>query len=119
LSQEIAQLLDELAGRMNTAQLRDPIGCVARLLERPRRGDFQPGIGRAVAKRRHKEQHQDRARFEVQTPPDTRIDATVRRLPECVRMAADLIRKKSLAEPSGGHAIAHLPSDPRPLHGNS
>lgn len=120
LSQEIAQqVLDELEGRMNAAPIRDPIGYGARLIERARRGEFRPGIGRAVAKRRQVDEHGDRARFELQTSADPRASATVQRLPECFRIAAELVRQGARAEPNRSDAIAHPPCDRGPSHDSS
>ena len=36
------QVLDELAGRMKTSQVRDPVRYCAGLVERLKRGEFQP-----------------------------------------------------------------------------
>jgi hypothetical protein len=117
LSRETAQeVLDELAGRMNATQIRDPVGYGARLVERARRGEFRPGIGRAVAKRRHVDEHGDRARFESRTSIDPQAGATVQRLPECFRNAAELVRQGARAEPNRSDAIAQSPCDRRPSH---
>jgi hypothetical protein len=49
------QVLDELAGRMSSSQVRDPVRYCARLVERFKRGAFRLELGQAVEKRRHDE----------------------------------------------------------------
>ena len=53
LDPEIAQqLLDEIAGRMRVAQIRNPIRYCAALVSRWKRGEFAPELGLAVAEER-------------------------------------------------------------------
>jgi hypothetical protein len=44
------QILDELAGRMNASQIRNPVRYCARLVERFKRGEFRLELGRIVAR---------------------------------------------------------------------
>jgi hypothetical protein len=46
------QILDELAGRMTSTHVRDPVRYCARLVERFKRGEFHLELGRAVALQR-------------------------------------------------------------------
>jgi hypothetical protein len=54
------QILDELAGRMQSTHVRDPVRYCARLVQRFKRGEFQLHLGRTVAGRR-----QDDRKYQV------------------------------------------------------
>jgi hypothetical protein len=113
LSREQAQLvLDELAGRMNTTQVRNPIGYCAALIERIESGDFTSELGVRVAEQRAAER-QRRARIcnEAGAASDA-AHVTATPLPEDIRAALDRMRQRSLSAPTGDQRSRVLSSTP-------
>lgn len=54
------QILDELAGRMDTMRVRNPVGYCAKLVERFKRGEFHPVAGLPVANQRQVNEREQR-----------------------------------------------------------
>jgi hypothetical protein len=69
-------------------------------------GEFHPAVGRAVARRRHVEGQMQTAPIESPTS-DLSVEVSARRLPECFRLAAALIRQESLGSQHPANATTH------------
>ncbi len=111
LSRERAQLvLDELAGRMSTTQVRNPIGYCVALIERIESGQFTLELGVRVAEQRAAErQRQARICDEVGAASDA-AHVTATPLPEDIRSALDRMRQKSLSASAGDQRSGGLSS---------
>ena len=83
------QVLDELAGRMASTAVRNPVGYCAALVERLKRGTFRLELGLAIADRRAVQRHRDGLRSE-------RMAADIplpKEIPESVRAMFDRFRR--------------------------
>ncbi len=104
--EDAQQVLDELAGRMETTRVRDPVRYCRRLVELFRRGEFELEAGRAVARQRQKDRQQDRHREVALRAPALAKDEPIGRRtddrPVHVREALDRIRRGS----NGGESRA-------------
>jgi hypothetical protein len=102
------QILDELAGRMNSSDVRDPVRYCARLVERLRRGEFHLELGKAVARRR---QRDAQGQATAPTLPPTRnvSDHAFDRLPPRIRDALERIRHMSTSDQDDESNAPELP----------
>jgi len=91
------QILDELAGRTDSNQVRDPVRYCARLIERFRRGEFHLELGKAVARRRQRDA-QGQATAPTATSTSNGSDRAFDRLPPRIRDALERIRPASTSE---------------------
>jgi len=95
LHPEIAQqILDELAGRMGSAQVRNPVRYCAALVRRLNAGTFEPELGREVAERRRAECERMRRREHSLELLAAEPGAT---LPRAMRMTLQRIRTSAEA----------------------
>jgi hypothetical protein len=92
--EDAQEILDELSGRMNTTQVRNPISYCAALISRLERGEFTVELGLQVAAARRAENHRDKR---VDEPPDDAMDAVnhqLRQLPETLSVPLKRMRAK-------------------------
>jgi hypothetical protein len=68
------QVIDELAGRMDVAAVKDPIRYCATLIERVRRGEFVPSLALKIGERRRLEN----ARAQTRAQTDSAVFAALR-----------------------------------------
>jgi hypothetical protein len=102
LSRDQAQLvLDELAGRMNTTQVRNPIGYCAALVERIECGQFTLELGVRVAEQRAAERRRQGVIRDVAGAASDAAPAAVSGLPEDIRSALERVRQKALSALTG------------------
>ena len=97
------QVLDELAGRMDTTRIRNPVGYCARLVERLKRGEFYPVAGLAVAKQREAREREQRTPSEREMTGSMPVNGAHARLPERIRSSLERMRPKPLDEQN--HAV--------------
>jgi len=98
LSLENAQLvLDELAGRMDTTHVRNPMGYCATLIVRIQRGDFTPELGIRVAEQRALERPREAMIRDEARASSTAADPVVSTLPEAIRSSLERMRHKALS----------------------
>jgi hypothetical protein len=95
------QFLDELAGRMNAAHVRDPVRYCARLVERFRRGEFELELGRAVAKQRRYNEHRDVRPHAHPSANQAQFDRAPADLPPHIREALERMRRSSNGHQTG------------------
>jgi hypothetical protein len=81
------QILDELAGRMESSHIRDPVRYCAGLVKRFRRSQFRLESGREVARRRQEEQRRQAAPTVHAGATETPGDRANRRMPIHIRDA--------------------------------
>jgi hypothetical protein len=87
------ELLDELAGRLKTGKIANPIRYCAALVRRLSDGKFKPELGIRVAEARAKER-QDLERRSGRASVDSAVlQATIQRLPEQLRDSLERMRK--------------------------
>jgi hypothetical protein len=100
------QILDELAGRMDSSRVRDPVRYCARLVERFRRGEFHLELGKVVARQRQGETPgQVTARAKPVTTHDG--DYAIDRLPPRIRDALERMRPVSTSDRKDVESNAH------------
>lgn len=95
LSHDAAQqILDELAGRMNTTAVRNPLLYCMSLIDRLERGLFTPELGLQVARRREADRRHEAA---LRAPPAIPVNAgqTVNSLPDAMRATLERMRLTS------------------------
>jgi hypothetical protein len=95
LSHEAAQqVLDELAGRMNTTVVRNPIRYCLSLIDRLERGLFTSELGLQVAQRREADRRHEAM---LRVPPAISINAgqAVNSLPDVMRATLERMRPMS------------------------
>ena len=115
LSRENAQLvLDELAGRMNTTHVRNPIGYCATLVVRIQRGDFTPELGVRVAEQRDAERHRQALVRDAAYAASTAAHPAASALPEGIRSSLDRMRQKELSPLTGDERSGVLLSNSGP-----
>lgn len=103
LDRQSAQLvLDELAGRMNTTQIRNPIGYCATLVVRIQRGDFTPELGVRVAEERSAERQREAAIRGPACEASIAADAAASVLPDGIRSSLERIRRKAFPTSAPG-----------------
>jgi Helix-turn-helix domain len=115
LSRENAQLvLDELAGRMNTTHVRNPIGYCATLVVRIQRGDFTPELGVRVAEQRDAERQRQSLIRDEACAASTSVHPAASALPEGIRSSLERMRQKALSAPTGDERSGVLLSNSAP-----
>ncbi len=92
------RVLDELAGRMDTTRVRNPVGYCARLVQRLKRGEFHPVAGPAVAKQREAREREQRTLSEHGMTTSRAVNSAHGRLPERIRSALERMRPKPFGE---------------------
>jgi len=111
LSLENAQLvLDELAGRMKTTHVRNPIGYCATLIVRIQRGDFTPELGIRVAEQRAGERQRQTAIRDAARASSSADDPAASALPEGIRSSLERMRLKALSALTGNQRSTVFPS---------
>jgi len=113
------QVLDELAGRMSSTQVRNPIGYCASLVARVQRGEFQPELGVEVARQRQAERQRQGQLREPQNAHEVTGQAKAG-VPEDVRAWLRRSRSSSRWPPTqGDHDInqTSAPADENGEHG--
>jgi hypothetical protein len=93
--EDAQQILDELAGRMHAAQVRDPVRYCARLVEQFRRGEFELDLGRAVARQRRHDEHRDVGPSAQLPTHEVHTCRTSADLPPHIREALERLRRAS------------------------
>jgi len=86
------QLLDEIAGRMRVAQIRNPIRYCAALVSRWKRGEFAPELGLAVAEERCAVDLRGASMPPPSSRPPALHDRNTSRMPAAMRASLDRIR---------------------------
>lgn len=94
------RILDELAGRMNSTRIRSPVGYCARLIERLKRGQFEPHAGLAVARQRQVQQREQCTSDGITTARMVVNDA-LDLLPESLRSSLERARLKRSGKDGG------------------
>ena len=92
--EDAQQILDELSGRMNSTQVRNPISYCAALISRLKRGEFTAELGLQVAAARRAENHCDKR---LDEPPDDVMNAVnhqLAQLPETLSAPLKRMRAK-------------------------
>ena len=111
LSLENAQLvLDEVAGRMKTTHVRNPIGYCATLIVRIQRGDFTPELGIRVAEQRAGERQRQTAIRDAARASSSADDPAASALPEGIRSSLERMRLKALSALTGNQRSTVFPS---------
>jgi len=99
LPQENAQqALDELAGRMNTTRVRNPVSYCAALASRLKQGTFVPDVGVRIARERRREPPTGRA------DPATEAEDHILQLPQKLQTLLQRIRRNADAVARGKHS---------------
>jgi hypothetical protein len=112
LSQETAQqVLDELAGRMNTTPVRNPIRYCAALVSRLLRGEFQPELGLQIADRRRAQRQREALLCANLTVTGAAVDESIGRLSESIRASLERMRLRSGSAPTHGGSEGSSPDD--------
>ena len=106
--EEAQQVLDGLAGRMKTTQVRNPIRYCTVLVSRMERGQFQPELAIQVADQRRAEQLRDAALHDVTTATPSAVESVLDRLPHGVRSSLERMRQKSKNCPSTSNSVSSL-----------
>jgi hypothetical protein len=100
-AEQAQRVVDELAGRMNTTAVRNPIRYCLSLIDRLERGLFSPELGLKVAQRREADRHHEAV---LRAPPAISMNAgqAVGSLPDAMRETLERMRPISggAAEPS-------------------
>ena len=94
------QLLDELAGRMKTARITNPIRYCAALLARLKARQFTPELGIRVAEERAARVHRQRQESAPERAGSTDEESAARRLPNELQRALERMRKRVQQTPS-------------------
>jgi hypothetical protein len=89
------QILDELAGRMNASQIRNPVRYCARLVERFKRGEFRLELGRIVARKRNDRRDPAAALTDFPNANQARTDRAIDGLPPRIRDSLERMRPGS------------------------
>jgi len=89
------QILDELAGRMNATQVRDPLRYCARLVERFKRGEFRLELGQVVARKRDDRRDTAAAPTNFLNANGASIHRAITGLPPRIRDALERMRPGS------------------------
>jgi len=89
------QILDELAGRMNATQVRDPMRYCARLVERFKRGEFRLELGQVVARKRNDRRDAAIAQTDCANANRAPSDRSIDGLPPRIRDALERMRPDS------------------------
>ena len=95
LSDDVAQqIVDELAGRMNTTAVRNPMRYCLSLVDRLERGLFIPELGLEVARRREADRRHEVVR---RAPPAISMNAhqAINSLPDAMRATLERMRPMS------------------------
>jgi hypothetical protein len=113
LSKEAAQqLIDELAGRMNSTHVRNPIGYCAALMRRFERGEFHAELGLQIAEERHAARQRKERRGEPIGAGQASANAVFVALPEAIRASLERMRRKSRSVRTECSQAGILPSTP-------
>ena len=96
--QDAQQVLDELAGRMNSTQVRNPIRYCVALVSRLKRGEFTAELGLQIAERRRAENQRQARLREVPGGVVHAADVMISRLPECISAPLERIRARANAQ---------------------
>jgi hypothetical protein len=91
------QVLDELAGRMAIAAVRNPVGYVAELVRRATTGNFQRQLGMQIAERRAAEQQRRERLRDSRTAITSQAKESVARLPAELRASLEALRARAAA----------------------
>ncbi len=105
------QLLDEIAGRMRVAQIRNPIRYCAALVSRWKRGEFAPELGLAVAEERCAVDLRGGPASPPSSRPPALPDTNTSRMPAAMRASLDRIRPK--LEPQSSNDPKQCPVRPQ------
>jgi hypothetical protein len=89
------QILDELAGRMNASQIRNPVRYCARLVERFKRGEFRLELGLVVARNRNDRRDAAEAPTDFPNAYEAPGDRALDGLPPRIRDALERMRPGS------------------------
>lgn len=101
LPQHIAQqILDELAGRMQCSEVKNPVGYAGTLIRRARDGFFAPELALAVADAWHRREDDLRQRAEQEAAALRVLRESPVTLPEPLREALDRMQRRSREQPS-------------------
>lgn len=100
------QILDELAGRMQWSEVKNPVGYAGTLIRRARDGSFAPELALAVADARHRREEDLRQRAEHEAAALRVLRETPVTLPEPLREALDRMQRRSREQPSNGDSGA-------------
>lgn len=92
------QVLDELAGRMDTTRVRNPVSYCARLIQRLERGAFHPVAGLEVAKQREAGQREQRTLSERALTTLPPVNGAHHRLDKRIQASLERMRSKQLGE---------------------
>ena len=92
------QVLDELAGRMASKQIRNPIRYCAALVASVRRGEFQSELGLSVADRRAADRQREARRLDSATAVVAARESTASHLPEQLRARIERLRARRAAK---------------------
>ena len=94
------QILDELAGRMQRSEVKNPVGYASTLIRRARDGSFAPELALAVADARHRREEDLRQRAEQEAAALRVLRETPVTLPEPLREALDRMQRRAREQPS-------------------
>jgi hypothetical protein len=94
-STQAQQVIDELAGRMEVAEVKDPIRYCATLVQRVRRGEFVPGLALKVDERRRLAKSRTQTRGQIDSAALATLRDAASRLP--AKLRADLKRLRTTA----------------------
>jgi hypothetical protein len=100
------QILDELAGRMQCSEVKNPIGYAGTLIRRARDGSFAPELALAVADARHRREEDLRQRAEQEAAALLVLRETPVTLPEPLREALDRMQRRTREQPSNSDSGA-------------
>ena len=94
------QILDELAGRMQGSEVKNPVGYVGTLIRRARDGSFTPELALAVAVARQRREERLRQQKEQEAAALRALRETPVTLPGRLREALDRMQLRNRAQPS-------------------
>lgn len=89
------QVLDELAGRIKTSRITNPIGYCAALVARLKAREFTPQLGIRVAEERAARLQLQRRESALAHVAETHRESAIRPLPEGLQAALERLRKRA------------------------
>jgi hypothetical protein len=104
------QVLDELAGRMASTTVRNPVGYCAALVASLKRGTFRLELGLVIAERRAAQRHREDLLSEHSAASESAEIAPPKGIPQSVRAMLDRFRRPPPPEQAEVHRDGH-PTD--------